>query len=83
MYQKMAKKKKTTRYTKKIPMMMYRSRVLRADIKKSAVAAVPIKQLEECLEFGYEHSIRYYTRTGGTPHCCEGWDATHLESTHV
>ena len=41
MYQKMAKKKKTTRYTTKMPMTMYRSLVLRAEMKKSAAASHP------------------------------------------
>ena len=42
MYQKMAKKKKTTRYTMKIPVTMYRSLVLRAEMKKSAAESHPV-----------------------------------------
>ncbi len=38
MYQKTAKTKKTTKYTMKMPAMMYMSLVLRAEMKKSAAA---------------------------------------------
>lgn len=81
MYQKMAKTKKTTRYTRKMPRMMYMSRVLRAEMKKSAAAAAYLAQ--DTLP------AAWYVATGGPAHTsADKWmpsdtvTSIHLESIH-